>query len=632
MNSFSNSRGLRIFLNYLPGGIFPGLLRVLFVLSFSVFPLSTASAVEPKDKISHTIYFYQDKTNQLKLNDLLFSYRKYNFRALDGRTNFGISNAAYWFKIEIPAQKISSNAILEIGYPLLDKINIYTNSNNKWIETRTGDDLPFSSREIKHPNFIKMIPVQSGVAQTLYYKVTSNGPLNISANLWNDSAFYQSDRTTMAIVGASLGALLAILLFNHFIYLSIGDRSFLYYVGYILFMTLFIFSVRGLLSVYILQDNPKLVSQATYLFLYSAMVFELKFIGEVNNTASHSPDLLRMINLACFVLIGVIALGTAIGDRFFLSVVTPYFGISVIVFSAYVIIEGIRAAYKPSKYIGLAYLAIIPTGALYMLGTVGLLKHGNWTGSAFQLGIVIEALLLSFALAYRIRYTEQSLSEVRVDAGQTRIAFSRKLIESRDAERQNLASELHDGMGQNLLAIKNKLSRAIDVGGHNDKNVEDAHNIVQSTILDVRRLSHQLHPHILDRLGLKEAASAVVRDAFEEGSVQIKCLIDDTEVPRRSQVALHLYRIVQEGVKNILTHADPEYVNVEMFQLADNIILRIENLSDTFDLAWMPASDLHEGFGLSSIRERVELLAGECQFHQNRTAGFKIEVTVPFTK
>lgn len=611
---------------------FSSLTGVLLALSFMLCSISTAWAEDPPDKLLHTISFHEDKANQLNLNDLLFSSRKYNFKALKGQTNFGISNSAFWFRLEIPAQKNSIDAILEIGYPLLDKINFYTRENATWIETRTGDDLPFSDREIKHRHFLKLIHVQAGAPQTVYYKITSEGPLNISVNLWKDSEFYISEQARMAVIGANFGALLAILLFNHFIYLSIGDRSFLYYVGYLLSMTLFIFSVRGFLSAYAFPDSPNLVSHATYLFLYLAMICELKFVGEVNNVSSHSPDLLRLINLACIILIAVIALGILLGDRFFLSIVTPYFGISVILFSAYVIIDGIRAAYEPSKYIALASLAILPTGALYALGTIGVLKQGDWTGGAFQMAVVIEALLLSFALVYRIRYTENRLSEAREDAGHTRMTFSRKLIESRDAERQNLASELHDGMGQNLLAIKNKLSRAIDASSGNDKNVEDAHKIVQSTILDVRRLSHQLHPHILDRLGLKEAASAVVRDAFEGSDVQIKCLIDDTDVPRRSQVALHLYRIVQEGVKNILTHASPENVNVEMFQLADNIILRIENLSDTFDLAWMPASDLQEGFGLSSIRERVELLAGECQFLQNRSGSFKVEVTVPFIK
>ena len=534
--------------------------------------------------------------------------------------------------MDIPAQKNSINAVLEIGYPLLDKINIYSRENAKWIETRTGDDLPFSDREIKHPKFLKLVHIQAGVPQTIYYKVMSDGPLNVTSRLWEDLAFFRNDRTKMAVIGASFGALLAILVFNYFIFLFFGDRGYLYYVGYLFFMILFIFSVRGFLSAYVFPDFPSIISHTTYLFLYFSMVFGLRFVGEACDLKNHSPDLLRMINLACVVLILVALLGLILGDRYFLSVVTPYFGICVIGLLAYTILEGIRAKYKPANYIGLAFLAIMPAGILYAIGTIGLIQHGDWTGDLFQIGIVVAALLLSFTLAYRIRYNNQNLSKARANEGQMRIAFSRKLIESRDAERQSLASELHDGMGQNLLAIKNKLSRAIDANSGADKNVADAHSIVQSTILDVRRLSHQLHPHILDRLGLKEAASAVVRDAFGGSEIQIKCLIDDTEVPRRSQVALHLYRIVQEGVKNIMTHADPAHVNVEMFQLVNNIILRIENLSDTFDLAWRPAGNLKEGFGLSSIRERVELLTGECQFLQNRTGGFRIEVTVPFNK
>lgn len=611
----------------------PTRLAMSMVVLLSIVPSfsSASSRYFDQGTVSYTVTYLEDKSNELTLDDMFLSPWRYNFQKLDHRTNFGVSTSGLWFKLSIPAQVEVSDAILEVGYPLLDKVTVYAQERGEWVETIMGDSLPFSQRNTQHVNFLKKVNIQLTMPQIIYVKVENEGPLNVTIRLWDDVAFYYQDRTRMVITGSFFGAMLAIMIFNYFIYLSVGDRSYLYYVGYLLFLSLFTFCLHGFMSAYVLPESPGVVNRMIYPFLYLAMILGLKFSGEVNSMATLSPDVLRVINQACIALFGVGLLGSFLGNRY-LALITPYIGIFVIGLFIYVIIEGIRAKYRPSYFVGAAFLAIAPGGVLFALGTMGLIKGGAWTSTAFQAGVVAEALLLSFALAYRIRYTERKLVEAREIVGQTRVAFARQHIESRDEERKYLAGELHDGLGQNLLVIKNKINRVIDSCMQGDKNLEEAQNIVQITIDDVRRLSHQLHPHILDRLGLKEAASAVVRDAFDPKEVRVKCLIDDTEVLRKGPVALHLFRIVQEAVKNILTHAKPKFVNVEMFQLADTIILRIENLSDTFDLAWMPATSLKHGLGLNSIMERVELLNGECVLLHSRSGGFRIEVTVPFER
>ncbi len=605
-------------------------LIIIVTLAFSISSVrADVSHTLDLHTLAYTITYLEDKDSQLQFYDLFYSPWKYSFRSLPEQTNIGVTNATLWFKVFVPAQGESTHAILEISDPKLDYVSFFTLEGDDWKETKTGDRLPYSQREIKHPKFLKRIELVKDEPQIIYLKIASNSPISILTELWSLNGFHHVDSMKMALAGVLFGALLALIIFNLFIFLFIGGRSYGYYFGYLLFMALFILCLRGLASAYLFPEFPEIANKISFPALYLAMIFWLLFVGEVITPSHLSQRLLKVLNGACVVLVGIGLAGTIFGNRFF-SLVTPSVGVVVIALALYVVLKGIKAKYKPSYYVGFAFLSHTPAAVVFALSAMGIVRGGAWAATLFEMGVVIGALLLSLALAYRIRHTENTLARVREEVGERRGVFSRQLIESRDEERQLLASELHDGLGQNLLAIKNKLSRVIDSSKPTNKNIEDAHSIIKATIDDVRRLSHKLHPHILDRLGLKEAVIAVVRDAFDTKEVKVKLSVDETEVPRRSQVALHLYRIVQEGVKNILTHAQSKYVNVEMFQLANTITLRIENLSEISPTHWVPATDMEQGFGLSSIRERVDLLDGQCIFLRDNTGGFRMEVTVPF--
>ena len=603
-----------------------GIVRIFFIML-----LSGHQPLLAQDSLPISIAVFEDTQRLVLPETILNSPGSFDFTEVKGKRNFGISRSDFWFKIDLPAASIERQLILEIGYPLLDIVDIYTQENAIWNLLKLGDTRPLSSREIVHHNFLKQVNISDDQAHTIFLRTRSEGPMIVPIKVWEMAEFHHQDHNQALLEGLYFGVLLALILFNLFVYLSIRNRSYFYYVGYLSLTTLFLMSLEGLVVTYILPTNPLLTSRLPFISLYLALIVAFSFTASVNNTHQLAPGLLKVFRLFSLVIFGVLIAGLFLGVRF-LSQVTPYLTAGAISLYAHAIIRGIRATYRPSYFVGFAFLMLLPGASLYALRTIGLVDTGNWPEYAFKTGVALEALLLSLVLAYRIRYTQAQLEQVQLEANRERQGFSKKMIEIRDQELQQLAMELHDGLGQNLLAIKSKLSRLLNskfAQPTQNKSLSDAHEITQATINDVRRISHQLHPHILDRLGLKQAIIQVATDTCN-AEVAVKCAIDDVDIPRSSPVALHLYRITQEAVKNCAVHADTIRVEVDLQQSDKHLQLRVEDFPEKTSTTWLDTLDYNHSFGLSNIQERVKLLGGKTDFSHNNLGGFRINITIPF--
>ncbi len=605
----------------------------IVMLIFLSMILVSIPQAEAGASIPVSVSLYKDPQSTTLVDEILNSPDSFDFKPVNGRRNFGLSDASFWFRVEFSGIQESEQLILEISYSLLDVVDIYSWTGHDWAYLGLGDTRPVSNREILHQNFLKILDVPAGGIRPIFIRVRSSGPVVVPISLWKMPAFHQHDFARTLLEGMYFGMLLALILFNLFVYLSIRSASYLYYVGYLSFISLFLLSLEGIVLTYVLPGYTFFNGNLPFISLYMALVMAFKFTASINNTAKISPGLVKVFHLVSLLLMAVLLLGLLLGVRF-LTQVTPYLTVLSIGLYAHAIVAGIRAGYRPSYFVGFAFLMLLPGAFLYVLRTIGTVDTGYWPEIVFQAGVALEALLLSLVLSYRIRYAQNQLVEVQTTASRERQRFSRKLIETRDRELKNLAMELHDGLGQNLLVIKNKLSRILRAGDDavlKNRATRDAQQIAQQTIDDIRRLSHQLHPHILDRLGLKEAIIQVARDTCESQGVRVVCEIEDIPLERNSPLSLHIYRVVQEAVKNCAVHANAREIMIALYCANDQIYLLIEDFPQVAQEHWLDTLDSCQYFGLSNIRHRVELLSGNTVFSHNDSGGFKIEIRIPFS-
>ncbi len=205
-----------------------------------------------------------------------------------------------------------------------------------------------------------------------------------------------------------------------------------------------------------------------------------------------------------------------------------------------------------------------------------------------------------------------------------------RLILGQEAERRRLARELHDDLSQRLAAL------AIEVG-KTEAAVENADDPIRRPLRelrdqtiriagDVHDISRRLHPSILDDLGLARAVEAECARFAQREDVEVD--FSALGVPERvpPEVALALYRIVQEGLANVAKHACARRVNVSLH--ADDAALHLTVADDGlgFDRAEVRRKP---GLGLSSIRERVRLVRGRHRIDSRPGSGTTIEVVAP---
>jgi signal transduction histidine kinase len=212
--------------------------------------------------------------------------------------------------------------------------------------------------------------------------------------------------------------------------------------------------------------------------------------------------------------------------------------------------------------------------------------------------------------------------------------FSQQLIESQERERQRIAGELHDSLGQDLLVIKNRSLLGAQDAQSNTRALEQFEAISQmasESLREVREISRNLRPYQLDQLGLTKAAQAIIASVSQASAMTIAADLDrlDGLVPAEQEI--HLYRILQELLNNIVKHSGAAEARVSLKHRGDRISLVVADDGRGFSGAAAgqePATK--RGLGLTDIAERVRILGGEahCDSSPGRGTRWAIEIPV----
>ena len=143
-------------------------------------------------------------------------------------------------------------------------------------------------------------------------------------------------------------------------------------------------------------------------------------------------------------------------------------------------------------------------------------------------------------------------------------------------------------------------------------------------------MSHRLHPHQLDRLGLATAIETMVTETLRDEDIKLTCRIDTIDDLVGKDQSLHLYRIAQEAMTNIIHHAKADKVTISLFNDKQAIYLNIFDNGRGINALWFDQKDFSQAFGLSSIKERVQLMSGTFDIFHITPSGVKLEIRVPF--
>jgi signal transduction histidine kinase/streptogramin lyase len=210
--------------------------------------------------------------------------------------------------------------------------------------------------------------------------------------------------------------------------------------------------------------------------------------------------------------------------------------------------------------------------------------------------------------------------------------FSRKLNESQENERKRIAGELHDSLGQDLLTIKNRLGRCSDISEPElmQREIQEVSGFVQLTIEEVREISVDLHPHMLERLGLTRTIESTVKKCSSSTGMSIHATVDNIDGIFSPTQEINAFRIVQEGLNNVVKHSKASECTIVIQKSESTCGLTIQDDGCGFSPAQTTGvSDPNRGFGLLHMAERVRLLHGSMDIVSSPGNGTTLHITFP---
>lgn len=211
-------------------------------------------------------------------------------------------------------------------------------------------------------------------------------------------------------------------------------------------------------------------------------------------------------------------------------------------------------------------------------------------------------------------------------------ALSQGLIEAQEAERRRVARELHDEIGQALTAVKIDIQAAQRIKDPQAiaRHLEESIAIVERALAQVRNLSLDLRPSLLDDLGLVTALRWYVGRQAQRTGMAMQFTAESMDSRLSTELETACFRVAQEALTNVIRHAGAVSVGIELTKTPGCLTLVIRDNGKGFDVpAVREQAFLGKSLGLLGMQERVMIVGGDMQITSSPESGTEIRAVFP---
>jgi two-component system, sensor histidine kinase LadS len=354
--------------------------------------------------------------------------------------SFGYSPSAYWIRAAFTQVGDRTRPyILEVAYPVLDQLEVHVfEEMTEVAHFRMGDQWPYHQRPVANPNFLIPLVVQPGITTTFYLRILSTSAVQIPLTLHQDLSLVETAYHRGMMQALFYGAMLVMAIYNLLIFFSIRDINYLYYVLVVVSVSTLLGGIEGLTFKYLWPDSAWLNDSILIIALSGTVVFSALFFRRFLDIPSTRPLLGRVI-----LMVAILPLFTMAGAFFLpyrpMILITIVLALGAIMVGFWAAIVRWHDGFEAAKYLNLAWSFVLASGVLFAFNKLGVLPRNGFTENVMQIGTGIQALLLSFALAYRMNYER----DLRERAQQESVAAQRALLDQQIRAAEELDRLVH---------------------------------------------------------------------------------------------------------------------------------------------------------------------------------------------
>jgi diguanylate cyclase (GGDEF)-like protein len=424
--------------------------KVLAFTLVSLSPVAVAASATvttlPADEsvriesLSSAVDMLEDPTGQLDVEDVSRSPTGSGFVAgSPEKTNIGFTRSAWWIRVSLRNPSAEPRHVyLRQGYPLIDQLDVYQpDAQGGWRHLATGDRRPFASRPVAHRDYLFPVTLPGSAESTLYLRYASQGPVDINLSLLGANETAETLSREQLAYGVYFGCVLMLLVWSGLVFIAVRDHAFLAYFAYVAIFGVYMTVNTGFAFQYFWPDSPAWANACLPVLLCLSLVTALEFSTTILRARDYTPRLNLVVRFLQGLAGVAIALTPFIEYAVLIRPVTFLILISVIFMIALGVIC-LLAGSRPARLYVVAWGAFLAGSIVFLLKNFGMVPHTFLSQHAWQVGALLEMILLSMTLSSRMNELKhQSRTDPLTLLGNRRLFDSRLPIEFAQAREAN---------------------------------------------------------------------------------------------------------------------------------------------------------------------------------------------------
>ncbi len=395
--------------------------------------------------------YLEDGAGLMKLEEVSADRRPWT--SVRGESvNFGYTSSTYWFRFAVDNRSGREfPCYLEISYPLLDYLDLYIpEPDGSFSLKRAGDRYPFRMRDVKDRNFLFTLDLRPGVS-TFYLRVSTGSSLNFEPVIWSPLGYINRMNTELPLTWIYYGLLLVMAIYNLFLFVSIRERSYIYYALFIFSWILFQFTLLGYSFQYLWPDWIWWANNSLPFFMCVTMALVVKYGQSYVDAPRNYPFHNRLLVYAGLApLLFLAALSLSIDYALAIRISTAFTMVFTVGFYSLVLYLAFKKD-RQAMFIAIGFAFLCVGLVLYVLKSFGVLPSTLLTRHFIQVGISAMVILFSLGMADKINFMKNQLEDLNVN-------LEKKVLQRTDE--LNAANEELEAMNENLVALNEELESA----------------------------------------------------------------------------------------------------------------------------------------------------------------------------